>query len=246
MTDGAGGQLAADKALCKLALVGLGVPTPRWCRPGEDPAWFLARYGQVMVKPRMGGSSVGMSLVSRSGDLDAAISQAATTDGLEPVLEEYVAGDSVTVGLLQLPAEVIVLPPLATRPRHAAFYDARAKMDPHGEGLVAYEAAALPAGDDQLLRDFSLRIWHGTGCAGMARIDYIVGPSGPLALEVNTVPGLAQGSNFITAASLAGITYPDVILALLHEALHRPQPDIALPAPRPGDLTAPQEGPAAR
>jgi D-ala D-ala ligase C-terminus len=113
---------------------------------------------------------------------------------------------------------VIVLPPLATRPGHAAFYDARAKMDPRGESLVAYEAAVLPAGDDQLLRDLSLRIGHETGCAGMARIDCVMGPSGPSALEVNTVPGLAQGSNFITAASLAGITYPYVILALLNEA----------------------------
>lgn len=191
-----------------------------------------------MVKPRMGGSSVGMTLVSREQELAGAVGQAAATDGLEPLLEEFAAGDPVTVGLLQLPGGVIVLPPLATRARFSDFYDARAKMDAQGEGLVTYEEAVLPGQVTDRLRRESLRIWHGIGCAGMARVDYIITPSGPLALEVNTVPGLSWESNLVTAASLAGITYPDVILALLHEALHRPQPDVPLPALRPADLSA--------
>jgi hypothetical protein len=168
----AASALAADKALCKLALAGLGVPTPRWCHPGEDPARFLARYGQVMVKPRMGGSSVGMSLVSRGGDLDAAISQAAATDGLEPVLEEYVAGDPVTVGLLQLPAGVIVLPPLATRPRHAAFYDA---------GDVAGDRRPGPPPLDARRR---------RRCGAVGRLPPPVNPAPP------ALPGRARFSSF--------------------------------------------------
>jgi D-alanine-D-alanine ligase len=122
----------------------------------------------------MGGSSVGMTLVTRASDLPAAITQAAETDGMEPLAEERVPGDPVTVGLLQLPGGVITLPPLATRPRDADFYDARAKMDARDEGLVTYEPAALPAPLAGELRATSLRIWHGIGCAGMARIDYII------------------------------------------------------------------------
>jgi D-alanine-D-alanine ligase len=241
----AASAIAADKLLCKLTLVGLGIGTPRWQQPGEGAGDFLARCGMVMVKPRMGGSSVGMTLAGHDDDLARALELAAATDGMEPLVEEFAPGDPVTVGLLQLPSGVITLPPLATRPRLSDFYDARAKMDPRGEGLVTYEEAHLAGDVTEQLRRESLRIWHGIGCAGMARVDYIVTAAGPLALEVNTVPGLSTDSNLITAASLAGITYQDVVLALLHEALHRPQPDVPLPALSPVDLAAPpgpQEG----
>jgi D-alanine-D-alanine ligase len=57
-------------------------------------------------------------------------------------------------------------------------------------------------------------------------------------LEINTVPGLSYESNFISAASLAGFDYGDVLLALLHEALSRPRGDIPLPVLTPADLRA--------
>jgi D-alanine-D-alanine ligase len=72
----------------------------------------------------------------------------------------------------------------------------------------------------------------------MARIDFIITDAGAFALEVNTVPGLSYESNFISAASLAGFGYGDVLLALMHEALGRQQDDIPLPVLITGDLHA--------
>jgi D-alanine-D-alanine ligase len=234
----AASAIAADKMLCKLIMAGLMVPTPRWRLPGEASADFLSQTGVVMIKPRMGGSSVGMKLVRHEAELEKAIRNAADTDSMEPLIEEFVPGLAVTVALLELPAGVLVLPPLATEPQSSDFYDAESKLDACSENLVTYGEAELPAQVIQQLREQSLKLWHGIGCTGMARIDFIAADSGVFALEVNTVPGLSYGSNFIAAANLARLSYGDVLLALLHEALNRKQDDVPLPVLNYGDLHA--------
>jgi D-alanine-D-alanine ligase len=56
----AASAIAADKVLCKRLMESLGISTPGWrIWPGPRAAW---PGHPVMVKPRMGGSSVGMSL----------------------------------------------------------------------------------------------------------------------------------------------------------------------------------------
>jgi D-alanine-D-alanine ligase len=66
----------------------------------------------------------------------------------------------------------------------------------------------------------------------MARVDFIVADDGTaLTLEVNTTPGMSHGSNFVAGAALAGLTEPDLVTAVLREALTRPRYDAPLPAP---------------
>jgi D-alanine-D-alanine ligase len=154
-----------------------------------------------------------------------------------PLIEAFMPGLAVTVGLLELPAGVLVLPPLATRPLSSDYYDAEAKLDARSQHFVDYGEAELPAQVIGQLRDNALKLWDGIGCTGMARIDFIVTDAGPFALEVNTVPGLSYESNFISAASLAGFGYGDVLLALLYEALSRQQDDIPLPVLTSADLS---------
>lgn len=49
------------------------------------------------------------------------------------------------------------------------------------------------------------------------------------ALEVNTIPGLSYESNFASVASQAGLSHGDIVLALLHEAIHRSEGEVPLP-----------------
>jgi D-alanine-D-alanine ligase-like ATP-grasp enzyme len=65
-----------------------------------------------------------MSLVHRADDLAAAISTAHAADPSGVLVEDHIPGLPVTVALLELPAGIAVLPPLATRTRGAEFYDA--------------------------------------------------------------------------------------------------------------------------
>ena len=227
----AASAVAADKVLCKRLMESIGIPTPRWrVWPDTEP---VLPGGPVMVKPRMGGSSVGMSLVRDQAVLEAAAVQAQDSAGDPPgvLIEEYVPGLPVTVGILELPGVLLVFPPLATYVRSGDFYDADVKLDADAEGTVTCEPADLPRPVLDMLTANSLRLWHALGCRGMARVDFINMDAGVLALEVNTTPGLSYESNFVTAAGLCGLRHADVVVAILHEALARRRYDAPLPLP---------------
>jgi D-alanine-D-alanine ligase len=226
----AAAAIAADKILCKHMMASLGVPTPAWrTYPGPAAAW---PGRPVMVKPRMGGSSVGMSLARREEDLSGAIAEAESSDPPGVLIEDHLPGVPVTVGVLELPAGIAVFPPLATQVHDGDFYDADAKLDAAGEGTVSCTQAALPAPVTAALNTYVTRLWEGLGCHGMARADFIAAGDGAVAaLEVNTTPGMSYDSNFITAAGLLGFGHADVVIAILREALTRPRYDAPLPVP---------------
>lgn len=222
--------IAADKIVCKRMMEALAIPTPAWRTwPGPDTRW---PGRPVMVKPRMGGSSVGMSLVRREDDLAAAITAAEASDPPGVLIEDHVPGLPVTIGVLELPGGIVIFPPLATQVHDGDFYDADAKLDTAGEGTVTCTRADLPAPVTAALNSHVRTLWDELGCHGMARADFIAAEDGTVsALEVNTTPGMSYESNFITAASLLGLGHADVVIAMLREALTRPRYDAPLPVP---------------
>jgi D-alanine-D-alanine ligase len=226
----AASAIAADKIVCKQMMNALGIPTPAWRTwPGPAAAW---PGHPVMVKPRAGGSSVGMTLARDQHDLPAALALAETGDPPGVLVEDYISGLPVTVGLLELPGGVLAFPPLATRVDAAEFYDAATKLGAGDGGTVWYDHAALPGPVVAAVTAHALALWDGLGCRGMARADFIVTEPGDVfALEVNTTPGMSHDSNFLTAAGLCGLRPADVVAAILHEALTRPRYDAPLPVP---------------
>ncbi|MFI2718335.1 ATP-grasp domain-containing protein [Streptomyces collinus] len=223
--------VAADKILCKRVMLTLGVPTPGWQVWAGGPATWNGR--QVMIKPPFGGSSVGMSLVRDPADLPSALADAAGDEGAAVLIEEYVSGTPLTVGLLELPGgSVTVFPPLATEATEAEFYDADTKLDVESRGTVTVRAAELtPDVLDRITSD-ARTLWDGIGLRGSARIDFILTEDGePYVLEVNSTPGMSRASNFAVGAAMVGLTHTDVVLAMLHEALARPPYDVPLPTP---------------
>ncbi|MER6381379.1 ATP-grasp domain-containing protein [Streptomyces sp. NPDC001250] len=223
--------VAADKILCKRVMLTLGVPTPGWRVWSGGPANWGGKT--VMVKPPLGGSSVGMSLVRGAAELPRALVDAAGEEGADVLIEDYVIGTSLTVGLLELPGgSVVVFPPLATEATEAEFYDAHTKLDMDSRGTVTVRAAELaPDVLDRITRD-AQTLWAGIGLRGSARIDFILTEDGDAyALEVNSTPGMSRDSNFAVGAAMVGLTHTDVVLAMLHEALARRPYDVPLPAP---------------
>jgi len=219
-------SVGCDKPLTKSAFQLLGIPTPAFAlleADGEDPSGGLDF--PLMLKAANGGSSVATLLVRDRDELatDAAELRA---DGWERLLvEEFIDGESVTVGLLDLPTGTALLPPLLCQ-TDAGFYDRDAKL--RGSGTTYSVASDLP---EQLCRDLgeaALATYRFLACRGFARVDFIVrsDPPGLWALEVNTIPGLQRMSNFVVAAQAIGLDYEEIILALLHDAL---QSERALP-----------------
>ncbi|MCT9079346.1 D-alanine--D-alanine ligase family protein [Streptomyces fulvoviolaceus] len=227
----AASAVAADKILCKRVMLSLGVPTPGWWVWSGGPMHWNGRA--AMVKPPFGGSSVGMSLVREQADLPRALADAAGEEGDAVLVEEYLTGVPLTVGLLELPGGVVVvLPPLATEATETEFYDADTKLDVDSRGAVAVRAAELSPKVLAKVTEYATKLWDGLGLRGSARVDFILADDGqPYVLEVNSTPGMSRDSNFVVSAAMVGLTHTDVVVAMLHEALARPPYDVPLPTP---------------
>lgn len=195
-----GSALAMDKEVAKRLFVFSGVPTPPWTMWPAD-SHSVAELGlPLVVKPVNVGSTVGLSIVRRSDDLEAAVALAAGFDR-EVMLERFVSGREFTVGVLgdrALAVGEIV-------PSHEIF-DYECKYTP---GLTRETFPAdIPSALAARLQELALQAHRALKLRDFSRVDFRLGAAdAPLCLEVNTLPGLTATSLLPQSAAAAGIPF---------------------------------------
>jgi D-alanine-D-alanine ligase len=218
--------VAMDKEYTKKLLRAEGLPVGPHAvvRPGGAlSAADRDRLGlPAFVKPARGGSSIGITRVTDWAELDAAIEAARQVDP-KVLVEAAVPGREVEVGVLEglaggppevsVPAEIRLV-------RGHDWYDFEAKyLDDACEFDVP---ADLPAPVAEELRSLASRAFTALGCAGLARVDFFVGPRGELTVnEVNTMPGFTPISMFPRVWAASGLDYPALVDRLIRTALAR-------------------------
>ena len=215
--------LAMDKAMAKKVLAADGVPVPRGIVV-ERSAFHADRVAEArraaeaalpsVVKPACQGSSIGMSLVGRADEMDAALDKVFRHDR-RALVEERLSGTELTVGVLGN-RELQALPVVEIVPKHA-FFDYEAKYDP----ALSEEICPARISTDETARaqDLALRSHLSLGCRGLSRVDMVLTAKGPVVLEVNTMPGMTINSLLPKAAKAAGIAFPDLLDRLIRLAL---------------------------
>jgi D-alanine-D-alanine ligase len=169
-----------------------------------------------VVKPRHGGSTIGLSLV-RDADALMPAWESAAAHG-EVLCERFVAGIEVTVGILgdNPPRALPTLEIISERP----LYDYAAKYTAGQSHHVI--PARLPEEGRRACQDVALRAHRALGCRDLSRVDVIVDGDGvPWLLEVNAIPGLTELSLLPDAARAAGISFPEVCQGLVDAAIAR-------------------------
>ncbi len=167
-----------------------------------------------VVKPSKQGSSIGIHIVRSQDEMEAALKDAADKDD-EILVEEFIAGRELTVGVLGDKP----LPVIEVRPK-SGWYDYANK---YTKGATEY---LVPAPIDEGLRrrvqEEALKAHRVLGCRDMSRSDFRIDPANEIyILEVNTIPGMTETSLLPKAAAEAGITFPHLCLALVEQALNR-------------------------
>lgn len=211
----AASALCMDKQRTRLVLAAEGIATAPGAlvRRGEAPdapLRALAAAG-AFVKPNRGGSSVGTSFVAKEGDLAVAIERV-HADGDDALVEARVRGVETTCAVLGNRGDALrPLPPVEIRPRANAFFDYREKYDAAG-ALELCPPESISAAASERLRELAARAHRAAGCDGYSRTDFIVpveeGVEGePVALEINTLPGLTPRSLSPLAASRVGMDF---------------------------------------
>ena len=205
--------LAMDKDLSKHLFRQANVSTAKWLMAPAGVDEVNAALGlPVIVKPSKQGSTVGLSIVRNASELQPAIDEAFNFDD-EVMIEEFIAGRELTVGILG----DIALPVGEIIPKHE-IYDYECK---YTAGMADERfPAELTKQETARVQDEALRAFRALKLRGCARIDFRMAKDGTFyCLEANTLPGMTQTSLIPQAAAAAGISFPELCDRIVRLAL---------------------------
>lgn len=207
--------LSMDKSRTKALWRGMGLPTAASVTIAAsavdtvDCAAVLAELGgQVMVKPAHEGSSIGMGMASNAVELRAALVAAAEFDA-DVLVEAWLSGPEYTVAVLNGEA----LPAIKVQTPHA-FYDYAAKYQDNTTQYIC--PAELSDEQEAQVRKLAVAAFHAVGAHGWGRVDMMMNSQGELQLlELNAVPGMTEKSLVPMAAAQVGLSFAELVLAVL-------------------------------
>jgi D-alanine-D-alanine ligase len=205
--------LAMDKDLSKHLFRQANVSTAKWLMAPAGVDEVNAALGlPVIVKPSKQGSTVGLSIVRNASELQPAVDEAFNFDD-EVMIEEFIAGRELTVGILG----DIALPVGEIIPKHE-IYDYECK---YTAGMADERfPAELTKQETARVQDEALRAFRALKLRGCARIDFRMAKDGTFyCLEANTLPGMTQTSLIPQAAAAAGISFPELCDRIVRLAL---------------------------
>ena len=182
---------------------------------------ILARFGdKVVIKPLSQGSAIGVTPVANGGDLQAPLT-AALAFGGGVLVEPYVPGREITVGVLDLhDKSAVVFPVIEIRTPEDEWYDFENRYAVGGSEHII--PAPLPEEVTTRLQEVALAAHSALGLRDLSRADFIVTDGNEIVLlEVNTLPGMTPTSLFPDGARAAGMDFPTLVDALVHSALAR-------------------------
>jgi D-alanine-D-alanine ligase len=216
-SDARSSRIAMDKDASKRAWQTAGLPTSPWATfdgPEASLALPAGLVAPVVIKPLTEGSSIGVSIVDRTENLDEKLKDAVQRYG-RVLVEKALVGPELTVGILGDRA----LPILQVQPP-AGFYDFEAK---YKRNDTAYRFD--PEIDSETyarVQEIALAAFRALGCRDLSRVDFIVDrTTGPQLLEINTLPGFTDHSLLPKAAAHAGIGFDQLVQMLVAMAFER-------------------------
>ena len=169
----------------------------------------------VFVKPNNGGSSIGMSKVSKAEELDPAVTKAFVEDD-QVLVEEMINGKEYTVGVFKSRGDIIVLP-ITEVISKKDFFDYEAKYEGASTEVTP---ARLNEETAESLRAAAKKVYEIFNCRGVVRIDFICNDEDgkPYMLEVNTIPGQSEASIVPQQVIAMGWTLKEFFTKLVEEA----------------------------
>jgi D-alanine-D-alanine ligase len=186
-----------------------------------------AGRGPWIIKPAFEGSSKGIrsSSLARTPAEAARLGLRLAREYQQPVLvEEFIDGDEVTVGLVGNGPDLRVLGAMLVRPKSPEepfIYSLESKR--YWDERITYETPApLPRGMTDRVHESARLAFQTLGCRDVARIDFRLRDGVPYFLEANPLPGLAPDwSDLVILAQGMGISHAELIRAILDAATAR-------------------------
>lgn len=212
---------AMDKALAKelFAAAGLAVAPGIVLHKSDPHPDANSLSYPVFVKPSSGGSSRGTHKVKSAANLSAAIDDAFLYDS-KVLIETAINGREIECAVLErdgtsyasVVGEIVVNPQFE-------FYDFEAKyLD---DATTVKIPADIPEADAQAIQIAAMQAFDAIGCTGLARCDFFYTNENTIIInEINTLPGFTGTSVYPKLWQATGVTYSDLITALIDSAIN--------------------------
>lgn len=198
-----------------------GIPSAKsvYLRKGEDINVdnIVENLGlPVFVKPNQSGSSLGISKVKEKSELIAATEVAFKEDD-EILIESFLDGMEVSVGVIDYKGETIVLGITEIVPQNE-FFDYEAKYEGASEEITP---ARIDDETRTRVEEISKRAYNSLGMSGFSRSEFILMDGIPYMLEMNTNPGFSPASILPQQAKIYGISITDLCGNEVEKALNK-------------------------
>lgn len=222
-SDPLASALCMDKMLFKRMLRLHSIPTPAFHSFNETafrelggartfPRLLAELELPVVVKPVAQGSAIGIKFVHAAEQLPSAI-LGAFGYGDRVLVERRVAGRELAVTIVDRDGGPQALPVVELfTPESFYSYEAHYTI-----GQLRMEAPAdLEPTVRERVEAVALASYRLTGCRDFARVDLILDEQDePQVLEINTIPGLTETGIATAAAEAAGLTFEQLIAAIV-------------------------------
>jgi D-alanine-D-alanine ligase len=147
------------------------------------PRWVL--------KPQADGSSHGLIHLKGLDEVEAA-AKALAGFQLQYLAEVFIEGRELTVGVVEDEGGPTALPVSEVRLIPGGAFDYAGKY--LGTGTEEITPAQLTDAEREAAQALGVLTHRAVGCAGYSRTDMILTASGPVLLEINTLPGMTKAS----------------------------------------------------
>ena len=214
--------LSIDKIATKQIWLSNGLSTPEFEELTAASDWnaVVKKLGlPLIVKPAHEGSSLGLTKVKSVDELPAAYQLAAGLDK-KVIAETCIVGDELTCPLVgqgntaeALPV-IKIIPPQANYDFHHKYFS--------NETQYLCPTGLTPEVNERV-QELALAAYRALGCRTWGRADVMLDQKTgtPYLLEMNTSPGMTSHSLVPMAAKAAGVSYADLVLWLLNQALQQ-------------------------
>ncbi|RNL90741.1 D-alanine--D-alanine ligase [Sinomicrobium pectinilyticum] len=213
--------LTFNKRDCLSVLKAYGIPCAAsfYINKGDiiNTSYIVAKVGlPCFVKANKAGSSFGVSKVHKEEDLPRAIEYSFKEDD-EIIIESFLDGTEVSVGVIQYRGETMVLP-VTEIVSENDFFDYNAKYLGQSQEITP---ARLSAEMTAKVSEIAKKVYDILKLKGFSRSEYIIVNDIPHLLEINTIPGLTTESILPQQAGVAGISLKELFNNAVEEALKK-------------------------
>lgn len=173
----------------------------------------------LIVKPVREGSSIDTYIVKSEEELMEKVKLLKEKYG-DGLIEKYIKGRELTIGILGTGEEAFALPILELIPVVSEFYDYKAKYTKGGTKFVL--PAPMPKRTYNELQNIAVRVHRMVGARDFSRVDMILDENDNYyVLEINTIPGMTDTSDLPAQAREYGMSFEELVEFLVKSALKR-------------------------